>query len=218
MADPEEHPERRKKTIYLLAGGAVSLLLPALGAFYLMNSGGGATAPSGRSDLFERRDAGDKRLTPSQAAVPVAPMAAPSSLPSAGGPTQAVAGSSLDFIKPGADMSSKFGDAPKPATAAATAPAAPPPPVAAPPPPAPAQAKTPAKKGKKEFTMPKLQPTRGFSSMGGKGAAGAKGAAPAGAPAGAQGGGDMSDMLKNLPPDAANNPQLQQYLQQQKGK
>lgn len=213
MADADPNPERRKRTVWLIAGGAASLLLPLLGAVYLhVSSTAGAAGPSGRNDVFEHRDAGDKRLVPSQAAVPVSALAAPppSSLPAAGGQTQSAAGSSLDFIKPGAEMSSKFGDAPKAATATA---AAPPPPVVAAPAPAPAAAKAPAKKGKKDFSMPKLQPTRGFSSMGGKGsAAGAKGAAPGGAPGA---GADSQDMLKNLPPEAANNPQLQQYLKSQ---
>ncbi|MBI3565889.1 MAG: hypothetical protein HY079_11875 [Elusimicrobia bacterium] len=215
MPDADPNPERRKRTVWLIAGGAASLLLPLLGAVYLhISSTAGGAGPSGRNDVFERRDAGDKRLVPSQAAVPVSALAAPppSSLPTAGGQTQAAVGSSLDFIKPGAEMSSKFGDSPKAATATAAAPAAPPPAAAAPAP-APAAAKTPAKKGKKEFAMPKLQPTRGFSSMGGKGGhAAPAGAAPAGAPAG---GGDAQDLLKNLPHGAADNPQLQQYLKGQ---
>jgi len=215
MSDQDDNPERRKRTVWLLAGGAASLILPLLGALYLIRGGSGANAPSGRGDVFERRDSGEKKLVPTQAVVPPSALATPtpaaSSLPAGGGKLERPVGSSLDFIKPGAELSAKMTETPKAATATAAAPApaaAPPAATAATTTAAPA-AKTPAKKGKKDFAMPKLQPTRGFSSMGGSHTTSSS-KTPA-----AAGGGDGQDLLKNLPPDAANNPQLQQYLKQQ---
>ena len=102
---------------------------------------------------------------------------------------------------------------------AAVAPAASTPTVAAPPPvpePTPAP-KTVAKKGgKKEFNMPKLQGTKGFSSFkGGKAKpSGAQGMTGVADPQAGKGGGDMSDMLKNVP-GGANNPEVQKYLKSQ---
>lgn len=218
MPPPEQELselDRRKRTVWLLAGGAASLILPLLGVAYLhWSSISGAPGPSGRNDVFERRDGGEKRITPTQTAVPVSAMMTPppSSLPTAG-KTEKPAGSSLDFIKSNEEMTAKVADPPKAATAPAAAPAAAP--ASAVPAPAPSSAaKAPSKKGKKEFSMPKLQPSRGFTNF--KGAPAGKGtAAPQG---GAPAGGDSQDLLKNLPPDAANNPQLQEYLKKQQGR
>ncbi|MDE2511686.1 MAG: hypothetical protein KGL74_11245, partial [Elusimicrobia bacterium] len=120
--DPEaQELARKKRTIWLLAGGAASLLLPLLGVIYLhWSSMSGGQGPTGRSDVFERREGGDRRITPSQTAVPSAGYAVPppSSLPT-GGKTEQTAESSLDFVKPGQEMAGK------PAAAAAQ-PAAPP--------------------------------------------------------------------------------------------
>ncbi|MFI5345098.1 MAG: hypothetical protein ACHQ51_01875 [Elusimicrobiota bacterium] len=208
---------RKKRTIWLMAGGAASLLLPLLGVFYMhWSSLSGGQGPSGRNDVFERRDGGDKRITPSQTAVPGPGLMSPQAALPPVGRTESSGGSSLDFIKPGQEMAGKTPDpskaAPAPAAPAAVAPAAP----AAPAEPPAAAAKTKAKKGKKEFSMPKLQPSRGFTNFGsGKGGSTKGGAA---APQGGNSGGGAQDMLNNLPPDAANNPQLQQYLKQQQGK
>jgi hypothetical protein len=217
--EPEiSEQDRKKRTVWLLAGGAASLLLPLLGVFYLhWSATSGAQGPSGRNDVFERRDGGEKRIMPSQTAVPLAvPMTPPPSSLPAGGATERPAGSSLDFIKSNQEMSAKVNDAPKPAAAAA----APPAPAAAPadaaaPEAAAAPAKTKTKKGKKDFSMPKLQPSRGFTNFN-SGKAGA--AAAKGAPGGAPGGADAQDLLKNLPPGAENNPEVQKYLRQQQGK
>lgn len=200
---------RKKRTIWLMAGGAASLILPLLGVAYLhISSLSGAQGPSGRNDVFERRDGGEKHLTPSNTAVPVSVMASPppaSSLPGSGR-TETAVGSSLDFVKPNQDLAAKVAEPAKaPAPAAAPAPAPEAAPVAAKTPP-----KTAKKGGKKEFAMPKLQTSRGFTSMGG-----AKGGAAAAAPGGAQGSGDMQELMKNLPPGSENNPQLQQYLKSQ---
>lgn len=205
--DPEDVEQARKKrTVWLMAGGAVSLLLPLLGVVYLhWSASSGAGGPSGRNDVFERRDVTEKRLTPSQTAVPSPLGAATSPLPTQA-MTGAGGGSSLDFVKSNQDLA---GRQPAPAPAA---PAAAPPPLPAPEPApqaASAKSKTPAKKAKKDFAMPKLQAARGFTKMGGN--AGGRAAAPP------QGGGgqDIQGMMQNLPPDAANNPQLQQYMKGQ---
>lgn len=212
MPPPEQElseQERKKKTVWLMAGGAVSLLLPLLGVFYLhWSANAGARGPSGRNDLFEHREGGDRRLTPSQMAVaaPTGMTPPPSSLPT-GGKTETPTGSSLDFIKPNDELAAKFAEPPKTATAPAAAPAVAPAATAA-------QAshtapKAKAKKGPKEFTMPKLQPSRGFTNFN----SGKKGAATGAAmPQGAAGAGDAGDLLKNLPPGAENNPQVQEYL------
>jgi hypothetical protein len=197
---------RKKRTIWLMAGGAASLLIPLIGVVYLHWNAAGTQGPSGRNDVFERREGGERRIIPSQTAVPSALLTPPpSSLPIPGRIEVAV-GSSLDFVKSNQEMTVK----------AAAAPAAPaqaaPPPIAAP-----AMAVAPAKeakakKGKKEFAMPKLQPSRGFTKMGGGG-----NAAPAKAPA-QGGGGNVQDIMGNLPPGAANNPQVQEYLKNRGGR
>lgn len=211
MPAPEQElseQDRKKRTIWLMVGGAASLILPLLGVAYLhWSSISRAQGPSGRNDVFERRDGGEKRLTPSQTAVPVSALASPPPSPlTAGGRTGQPSGSSLDFIKPNGELAAKVAEPPKAATAPAPAAA---PAAAATETPAPAKAAS--KKGKKEFSMPKLQPSRGFTNFSSGKGSGKAAAAP-------QGGGDSQDLLKNLPPDAANNPQLQEYLKKQQGK
>ena len=140
----------------------------------------------------------------------------PSSLPVAGGQTMAPApgASSLDFVKGGAN-NTYFQDKQAPAAAPAASTQAAPAPAAAPAP-EPA-AKTVAKKGgKKEFSMPKLQGTKGFNSF--KGASpkptGAQGMTGVADPQAGKGGGDMSELLKNVP-GGASNPEVQKYLKNQ---
>jgi hypothetical protein len=203
MSTPEhdaQESERRKKTMWLLIGGAASLLLPLLGALYMRWAENAAPASAGnRSDVFQRRDQDDSKVVPTRTVV-VPPMAAPPpSAPALGSAPPAE--SSLDFIKPAEELEAK----PAPAKAAAAAPAAK---TAAAPPPSPV-AKTRAKSVRKAFTMPKLQPTRGFTKFGSSGSS-AQGQ-------GSSGGQSAQDMLKNLPPGAANNPEIQKYLQQQQG-
>lgn len=213
MAIPDqEPPERKKKTVWLLVAGTASLLIPLAGALYLhWSQNAGAAGPSGRSDVFERRDGDDRKIVPTQSAVVTSPSALMSPLPSGvSGVAAKPAGSSLDFIKGNTELQARIADS-KTATAAAAAPAAstasaaPAAPAAVPVAPA-AAAKT-GKTGKKAFTMPKLQPSRGFTSMG---STGSKGAGATGAQAG--NGGGSSDMLKNLPPGAENDPRVQAYL------
>jgi hypothetical protein len=213
MATPEmEPPERRKKTVLLLAGGAASLLIPLAGAIYLhWSQNAGASGPTGRSDVFERRDGEDRKIVPTQSAAVTSASGLTAPPPSGmiAGSVEKPAGSSLDFIKSNSEMQAKIAEskAAVPAVSSAPAAAAAPEPVAAPP------KKASGKPGKREFTMPKLQVTRGFSSFGSSGKNGAK----VGAPAGNAGGQNPQDMLKNLPPGAEKDPRVREYLKNHQG-
>lgn len=136
--DQEELERRQKRTRWLLASGAASLILPLLGLAYLQwTTASSPSSPSGRNDVFERREGGERRITPSQA-VPVAPM------PS-GGRMQiqnTAVESSLDFVKAGSVV-----EKPQEKTKSAK-------------PAAPEPAKETPKKSKKPFSTPKLQPSR----------------------------------------------------------
>ncbi|MDX6770076.1 MAG: hypothetical protein SF051_11130 [Elusimicrobiota bacterium] len=212
--DPEE-AARRKKTLLLLAGGALSLVLPLLGVFYLRwKESREVIQQKDAAGVFQQRE-GERRIVPSNAPAMAAAVAlgAPAQAPSAppppvmtplpggsGGGT--ASGGSLGFIKPSDDY---FKDKP-----AEVAPPKKEEPVkAAPPPeepkPAPKTAKT--KPGKKPFVMPKLNTTKGFTSF-------KRNQPGAQAPDDAGDDTDMSEMLKNLPPGAANNPDIQKMLQQ----
>ncbi|MEK7384252.1 MAG: hypothetical protein AAB262_13320 [Elusimicrobiota bacterium] len=193
--------ERKKLTAWLIAGAAASLLLPLLAVIYLRTTESRAVpGPSGRSDLFEHREGRDIKLTPTQTvAIPRNRAASPPPFASARPATSR--GSSLDFIKTNAELRARTAP-PKAASSpiAAQAPAAAPQPTTT----TKSKSKTSAKKTRKDFAAPKLQPSRGFSSFkGGKEAEnvghGADGA-------------DISEMLKNLPPGAENDPRIQEYL------
>jgi hypothetical protein len=209
LLEPDVPEIRKKRTIWLLAGGAASLLIPLAGAIYLhISQNSGAPGPSGRSDLFEHREGSDQKLTPTQTVVPPSAMVTPARTAGVSGAAETTAGSSLDFIRGGDELKSRINgvkSAPAGAPAAATAPAA----AAAATPAAAVAASTQTAKavkhGKKAFTMPKLQPTRGFTNF----SNGAKSA-----PGGGQ---SNQDMLKNLPPGAANDPQVQAYLKAHQG-
>jgi pyruvate/2-oxoglutarate dehydrogenase complex dihydrolipoamide acyltransferase (E2) component len=166
----------------------------------------GPAGPGDHSDVFERREGTAGPLKPSQTVVP--------NVMSASGANAGKAPSSLDFIRAGDDFRAATAPPPAASTAAAAAAPAAAAPAAAPSP----SAKKPAASAaasKKNFTMPKLQPTRGFTNFGAGTALPAPGAA---APAAASGGGqNMQQMLQNLPPGAQNNPDLQKYLQSQQG-
>ena len=168
--------------------------------------GTGGRGPGTRNDVFEHREGGERRVVPNQAlATPIAvPLTPPPILKTRRSEVENT-GSSLDFIKPAREIADKV--LPPIAT-----------PVAVPAPekkitaaPAPKAVAKPSPKGKKSFATPKLQPSRGFTKMGGS-----KNVEPVGSnppPSGV----NEADLLKNLPPEAANNPQLQQYLKQQQG-
>jgi hypothetical protein len=197
--------DRRARTRWLMLGGAASLVLPLLGVFYLhwAETAGGASGSHG--EVFEHREGSDSRLVPTQAvALPPVPKR-----PAAGAAKTAApaSGSSLDFIKPSEELRTKVEEKP-PAPAPAPAKPAPAP---APVKKAPAKAAAKVKKGTKPFAHPKLQQTRGFSNFGSSGQS-------SGAGSGAAAGGttpNVSELLKNLPPGAENNPQVQQYLKSQ---
>lgn len=223
MLDLEPPPPARKKlTIWLIVGGVASLLLPLAGVIYLRVAESRALrGPSGRSNLFEHREGGEVKITPTQTVViPNSAVASPPPMAEgirADSPPQP-GGSSLDFIKMSAELKART-EVPAPTTKPAQAPAqveTKEAPVEKP------AAKTVAKNGKKPFAFPKLQPSRGFSSFKGgkdakKGAAGAQNTqALDPQAAGAGGGQDMSEMLKNLPPGAENDPRIQEYLKKHK--
>lgn len=205
--DPEE-AARHKKTLLLLIGGAASLVLPLLGILYLRWSENQvAPKQADAQGVFQQRE-GERRISlPSAPAMSAAvAMPAPSAAPSASatplpGAKSAEGSGSLGFIKPSDDYYNKPAqptpepkkEEPKPATAP-------------PEEPKPTRKTAKTKPSKKPFAMPKLNTTKGFTSF--------KRAAP-GAEAPADDGGDMSELLKSLPPGAENDPRLKQYLQQQ---
>ena len=222
MATPEEEvlAARKKRTILLLAGGTASLVLPLLGIVYIKLSEAKTARPPDSTVMFDRRENGEAKVNVSQTVTIINPSgpagSAASSLPVAGGQTMTPVpgGSSLDFVKGGANNTYYQDKAAAAAPPAASTRAAVTPVVVPEPEPEP---KTVAKKGgKKAFSMPKLQGTKGFSSF--------KGASPkpTGAPGGmtgvadpqAGGGGDMADMLKGIP-GGVNNPEVQKYLKSQ---
>jgi hypothetical protein len=153
METPEQEAlqYRKKKTVWLTALGAASLLIPLAGAFYVdWRQNAGASGPSGRNDVFERREGEDRKMIPTQSALIIA-----SPGPSAGGSEQPAA-SSLSFIKGGEDMNS---GAPAATAAPAPAPASTETVVPATVPPAQAAAPQTGKPTKKPFTPLKLQPS-----------------------------------------------------------
>ncbi len=193
---------RGQRRRWLVVGGIASLVLPLLGVAYIYwNEARPAPGPSGRSDMFEQREGGGP-LQPSRAAAGVVetPRA-----PVSSGKSPAPVRSSLDFIKSDPDFQTKPA-APSVAPAPAKAPAP------APTPSAPTAAKKTPLASKKPFVMPKLQPTNGFLNFGSatRPAAGAAGSGASGGSAQ-----DTQQLLQNLPPGAANNPEVQKYLQGQ---
>jgi len=222
MSTPEQEvlDARKKRTVLLLAGGAASLVLPLIGVVYLRLSEAKTARPPDSSVMFDRREAGDAKVNISQT-VTIIPPASPggpgtSSLPVAGGPTVTTTGSSLDFVKGGATPGSGYYGEKQAAPAASTQPA-PAASAAVSGPVEEAEPKIVAKKGgKKAFNIPKLQGTKGFNSFKGKspkptGGAGMTGVAD---PQAGKGGGDMDELLKNVP-GGANNPEVQKYLKSQ---
>ncbi len=222
MATPEEEvlAARKKRTILLLAGGAASLVLPLLGVVYIKMSEAKTARPPDSSVMFDRRENGEAKVNVSQTVTIINPSgpagSAASSLPVAGGQTVTTApgGSSLDFVKGGANNTYYQDKAAAAAPPAASTRTAVTPVVVPEPEPEP---KTVAKKGgKKAFSMPKLQGTKGFSSF--KGASpkptGGTGMTGVADPQAGKDGGDMAEMLKSVP-GGANNPEVQKYLKSQ---
>lgn len=216
MGTPEQDIQqaRDKRTKVLLAGGAVSLILPLLGVVYIrMTEAKTARAPDS-TVTFERREAGEEKVNVSQTVTIMntagTPGSAASSLPIPGGMTAMPSpggGSSLDFVKGGAFPEKNAAPAASTPTVAAAAPV---PQIESGP-----IAKPVAQKGgKKAFSMPKLQGTKGFSSFkGGSPKPTGKGMTGAAEKAGADDG-DMAEMLKKIP-GGASNPEYQKYLKSQ---
>ncbi len=218
IGDEAVQADRKKRTMLLIAGGAVSLILPACGAVYLfMKESGEGRAPN-TSVMFERREAGDAKVAVTQAvainpgaevlATAATPAGMGSSMPS--GAPQTTAGGSLGMVKGDGNFLDGEKKAEAPAASTQTAAAKAPPveeggPIAG--------KKAPAKGGKKAFVMPKLQSGKGFTSF--KGSPKPGGGQDYGGVAAPQGKGGMEDMLKNLPPGSENNPEVQKLLQQQ---
>ncbi len=197
MPDLEVEKGRAQFTLWLVIGGAASLLLPLLGVVYIALNEPKTALPPDSMVMFERRENGQAKVTASQtvAIARPAPVAGSATAPST---------SSLDFIKNGVD-NTYFRDA-APVASTQTAPAV----VVKP-----ASKDAVHKDKKKAFNIPKLQGTKGFSSF--------KGASPK--PTGGQGltgiaesqdgkGGDMADLLKNVP-GGVENPEVKKYLKSQ---
>jgi len=198
--------DRRKRTIWLLSGGAASLLLPLAGLAYIhWADTRPVPGPEGASDVFEHHD-GQGPVIPSQITPNVV------ALPPGGG-AAAKPVSSLDFVKPDPEFTARASAAAAAASGTAAAPVAAPATAAstATATAAAVSAKQTAASSKKQFVMPKLQPGRGFTSFGSTGA-GSSAAQQGGAASGAN-----AQQLMNLPPGAANNPEIQKYLQSQQG-
>ena len=196
MADSAPPPEERKKlTAWLISGAVASLLLPLLVIVYLrITESRVVPGPSGRNDLFERREGSEVKLTPTQTAV-IPRNQAVSPPPFADARPAAPGGSSLDFIKTNDELRVRA-NPPK----AASVPVAAQAPVAASEPTTTAKSKSKTS-AKKDFAVPKLQSSKWSNSF-----KGGKGRQTTG------GGQDMSEMLKNLPPGAENDPRIQEYL------
>lgn len=228
MSGPEDEVQevRKKKTWLLLAGGAVSLLLPLGGVVYIrMTENAPARQGGSAASVFDHREGNDAKINVTQQVTITQAVAVPAggsgSLPTPGGRTESPAGSSLDFVKGGAGGGFyQDGKAAPPAPSTAPAVAAAPAPAAAP---EPAPAK-PAKGGKKAFFMPKLSGNKSLkgsnfsTGMPAKGGAGAGQMAVADPQSGGGGSGqDMNALLKNIP-GGINNPDVQKLIQKNKKK
>lgn len=209
---PEDDREvlRARKTRNLMIAGAVLLLLPLMGAAYiLLNGSAGKDLAGGDSlSVFERRE-GAAPVAPMTTSAPALPMqkslAAPQSLSEAE-KTKATGGS-LSFIQGGSDYDYKP-EIPAATASVKTEPVAPPAPLEAVEKKEPVAAvKSTAKVSIKPMNYPKLKPTtRGTfagssfgKTQGGSGqtsSLGAEGAPASGTP-------DMAEMMKNMPAGGA---------------
>jgi hypothetical protein len=142
MAEPpsDARPDRKKLTLWLLAGAGASLVLPLLGVLYLHFGESKPVRPPDGSVMFDRRERGESKVVLSQTVT-----AGPA-------PSAAGGGSSLDFVKGTSEFQEKPAEA---STRSAAVPAA-----------KPQKAQPAAKSAKKPLNRPRLQPTDGFSSYG----------------------------------------------------
>jgi hypothetical protein len=212
--DPEE-AARKKKTVLLLVGGAVSLILPLAGVLYLRWKDTKAAPKQAEAAVFQQREGAERRITVAAAPAMSAAvaLAQPASLPppTAGGGSlpmppvegKSSGGGSLGFIKPTGDYYAEKKEEPKPEPKAEEVKAAP----AAAEEPKKAPAKTAkTKPGKKPFYMPKLNTGKGFTTMKRPGQNQQAQEEP-----GDDEEVDMQEMLKKIP-GGANNPDVQKYL------
>jgi len=212
LADSEDKIiQRNRRTLYLLAGGAASLLIPLLGVLYIRMSDTSAAPAGNTPHAFARHDPADRLKAATTPAPSVRP--APSSLsaappaPGSQGAVERPTGDSLGFIKGSGEYFPT--EAPQAAPAPAKTEAQPAQPgaetaqqeVGIPNP-----RKAADKPGTRAFVQPRLSDSkysvRPFSitpAATGKGGQGM--AKPGGAGQGAPPGGmpDMGGMLKNLP-------------------
>ncbi len=206
----EERKARSQRTLYLLIGGLLSLLIPLLGVAYLkLTEGSSPRLVSGQAIFAQRRDLSPRaRITPAQ--VPAAPAAvraqaapAPSSPPAAD-KAKPRGGDSLSFIRGDRELFEEKPQAQAPQADKAPAPEK-------------EEGKKPkaaqgAKPAKKPFAMPKLKPSSGFTdfkSKGGLGLGAQKNQvqeSPQDIPP------DMQKMLKDLPAGAQGTPEVQELL------
>lgn len=216
--DPEE-AARKRKTVFLLVGGAVSLMLPLAGVLYLRWKESKTAPKQSDAAVFQQREGAERRITPPNApamaaavalaqpaSLPPPPPSGSGSLPMPPVEGKSAGGGSLGFIKPTGDYYSEKKEEPKPEPKAEEAKAAP----AAAEEPKKAPSKTAkTKPGKKPFVMPRLQTGKGFTNFKrpGQNQQAQDGAASGGEDEEM----DMQEMLKQVPGGAA-NPDLQKYL------
>lgn len=230
MESDDKEVLRARKTRNLVIAGAVLLLLPLLGAAYiLLNGSAGKDLAGGDSlSVFERREGG-AQVAPMTTSAPALPMqrslAAPQSL-SESEKTKATGGS-LSFIQGGSDYDYKP-EVAAATVAAKTEPAAPPAALETMEKKEPAAAvKATMKVSTKPMAYPKLKPTTrgtfagsGFGkTQGGSGQTsqlGAEGAPAGGAPIG--GTPDMAEMMKNIPAgEAGGAPDMAEMMKNMPG-
>lgn len=198
-SDEVKELERKRRTLYLMIGGAASLILPLLGALYIRMSDTQVKGPGGSGGaIFARRGVDGSpqlKVVPVLSAAPAAGSSAPSPAPIRQA-AESQAGGSLGFIRGGSDYSDNKAAPPAPAAAApqkteaAPAPAAPEQKETQIP-----QPKTTAKAAARPVNAPKLKPTKGFNTWGKPGSGAKKnqngeeqsGAAP-----------DMGEMMKKM--------------------
>ncbi len=163
MPSEEELARRRRHTLYLIAGGTVSLLLPLGGVLYLKMTDTTAPPASVRADdIFAHREGAAVRLQPAAGAAAPQPLAMPaappavSSVPATSPPQE----SGLSMIRGGEDYFPGKSASPAPAPQPPPAPAA----AAAPAPPRAIPAPRPAA-APKTLAMPQLKPAQGFGQV-----------------------------------------------------
>lgn len=143
--DQEALESRNKRTIWLLAGAGVSLLLPLLGLFYIRANESRSVHPPSSTIMFDRREPGESKISSYKTVAGVKTTRAAA--------TPVKDSSSLNFVKGSGEY---FKDK------EAETPASNPEPRVSPPP---AEAKASVKGSQKSFTPPKLQGVKTFNTL-----------------------------------------------------